>query len=130
MVDHRKRIITYGVDNYLQFLALRDTKPFRKNLLDILSITQIQEFAGDIALLPSLQFNLNHQGESFASSRVSADDHHILTLFLADKVDTTAPSLDDVRLQLYGGKRELDFAQLELEPIGTNLTPYKYQEVQ
>lgn len=64
VVDRCDKIVTHGVDNYLQFLALRYTKPFRKNLLDILSIAQIKDVAGDTDLLPAcnlfLSTELNH----------------------------------------------------------------------
>jgi catechol 2,3-dioxygenase len=58
-----------------------------------------------------------------------ADDHHNLALFLSDKIDITASSLDHVAFQLQGGKRELDLAQVELESIGIDVTPYEHEEV-
>ena len=58
-----------------------------------------------------------------------ANDHHNLALFLSDKIDNTAPSLDHLAFQLHGGKRELDLAQVELESVGIEVAPYEHEEV-
>ncbi len=63
-----------------------------------------------------LPYSGEHKGNKMVFFR--ADDHHNLALFLSDKIDNTAPSLDHVAFQLQGGKRELDLAQVELESIG------------
>jgi len=77
VVDRCDKIVTHGVDNYLQFLALRYTKPLRKNLLDILSVAPVKDIAGDTALLACLKFILANRQESFASIRVSAIEHDV-----------------------------------------------------
>ncbi len=59
-----------------------------------------------------------------------ADGHHNLALFLVDVVDNTSPSLDHIAFQLQGGRRELGLAQVELESLGVEVTPYTRREVQ
>ena len=74
-----------------------------------------------------LPYSGEHEGKKMVFFR--ADDHHNLALFLSEKIDNTAPSLDHVAFQLQGGKRELDSAQVELESLGIEVTPYEHQEV-
>ena len=74
-----------------------------------------------------LPYSGEHEGKTMVFFR--ADDHHNLALFLSDKIDNTAPSLDHVAFQLQGGKKEIDLAQVELESLGIEATPYEHEEV-
>ena len=92
--------------------------------LKVTDMERAKQFYHDVLGLP---YSGEHKEKKMVFFR--ADDHHNLALFLSDKVDNAAPSLDHVAFQLQGGKRELDLAQVELESIGIEVMPYEHEEV-
>ena len=93
--------------------------------LKVSDIDQSKQFYHSVLGLP---YSGEHEGKSMIFFR--ADGHHNLALFLADSVDNATSSLDHVAFQLQGGRRELNLAQVELESLGIEVTPYDHQEVQ
>ena len=92
--------------------------------LKVTDMERAKQFYHGVLGLP---YSGEHEGKTMVFFR--ADEHHNLALFLSDKIDSTAPSLDHVAFQLQGGPRELDLAQVELESIGIEVTPYEHAEV-
>jgi catechol-2,3-dioxygenase len=92
--------------------------------LKVTDMDKAKQFYHGVLGLP---YSGEHEGNKMAFFR--ADDHHNLALFLADRIDNAAPSLDHVAFELQGGKRELDLAKVELETLGIEVMPYEHSEV-
>ena len=96
--------------------------------LKVTDLERAKQFYHGVLGLPYSPSSVEHESKTMVFFQ--ADGHHNLALFLADQIDSRAPSLDHVAFQLQGGRPELDLAQAELESIGIEVTTYKHQEVQ
>ena len=92
--------------------------------LKVTDMEQSKQFYHGILGMP---YAGEHEGTSMVFFR--AGGHHNLALFLADTINSTAPSLDHVAFELQGGLSELDLAKVVLELSGIDVTPYDHHEV-